>query len=255
MAERIAVLPDRIIDTVGGERARARGPGRGRPNRRRRRGRRRSRGSSSDRTAGPHAAAGAHGHALPSGRRGGDRPGVRVARDGSGAQDAISGVRNARLVLEAGFTTVRDIGSFRAFTDVASARGSSTGGSRGPACCVPAPTSRAPAVWATSPAWRSTSTRWCRPSCGSASRAASIRCARTSGGSSRRRRLHQDHRDRRGAHERHEPGAPEFTEDEIRAAVEECERLRRVRRRATRTDRWGSIARCAPACARSSTPR
>ena len=36
----------------------------------------------------------------------------------SGAHDAIWGVRNARLVLNAGFTTVRDVGSFRAFTDV-----------------------------------------------------------------------------------------------------------------------------------------
>ncbi len=41
----------------------------------------------------------------------------------SGAQDAIVGVRNARLVLEAGFTTVRDVGSFRAFTDVAIRQG------------------------------------------------------------------------------------------------------------------------------------
>jgi imidazolonepropionase-like amidohydrolase len=37
----------------------------------------------------------------------------------SGAQEALFGVRNARMTLEAGFTTVRDVGSFRAFTDVA----------------------------------------------------------------------------------------------------------------------------------------
>ena len=37
----------------------------------------------------------------------------------SGAQEAIVGVRNARATLEAGFTTVRDIGTFRAFVDVA----------------------------------------------------------------------------------------------------------------------------------------
>jgi imidazolonepropionase-like amidohydrolase len=37
----------------------------------------------------------------------------------TGAQEALTGVRNARLTLEAGFTTVRDIGTFRAFTDVA----------------------------------------------------------------------------------------------------------------------------------------
>ncbi len=37
----------------------------------------------------------------------------------SGAQEALSGVRNARATLLAGFTTVRDLGTFRAFVDVA----------------------------------------------------------------------------------------------------------------------------------------
>jgi imidazolonepropionase-like amidohydrolase len=37
----------------------------------------------------------------------------------SGAQEAFSGVRNAIRTLRAGFTTVRDIGTFRAFVDVA----------------------------------------------------------------------------------------------------------------------------------------
>src|SRR5919109_573138 len=37
----------------------------------------------------------------------------------SGAQEALSGVRNARDTLMAGFTSVRDIGTFRAFVDVA----------------------------------------------------------------------------------------------------------------------------------------
>jgi imidazolonepropionase-like amidohydrolase len=37
----------------------------------------------------------------------------------SGAQDAFGGVRNARSTIMAGFTTVRDIGTFRAFVDVA----------------------------------------------------------------------------------------------------------------------------------------
>jgi imidazolonepropionase-like amidohydrolase len=37
----------------------------------------------------------------------------------TGAQEALSGVRNARDTLLAGFTTVRDVGSFRAFVDVA----------------------------------------------------------------------------------------------------------------------------------------
>jgi imidazolonepropionase-like amidohydrolase len=35
------------------------------------------------------------------------------------AQEAMSGVRNARDTLHAGFTTVRDVGTFRAFVDVA----------------------------------------------------------------------------------------------------------------------------------------
>jgi len=37
----------------------------------------------------------------------------------SGAQEALSGVRNARDTVMAGFTTVRDVGTFRAFVDVA----------------------------------------------------------------------------------------------------------------------------------------
>jgi imidazolonepropionase-like amidohydrolase len=37
----------------------------------------------------------------------------------SAAQEALLGVRNARATIEAGFTTVRDVGSFRAFIDCA----------------------------------------------------------------------------------------------------------------------------------------
>jgi imidazolonepropionase-like amidohydrolase len=37
----------------------------------------------------------------------------------SGAQEALAGVRNARVTLLAGFTSVRDVGTFRAFVDVA----------------------------------------------------------------------------------------------------------------------------------------
>jgi imidazolonepropionase-like amidohydrolase len=37
----------------------------------------------------------------------------------TGAQDALLSVRNARVTLEAGFTTVRDLGPFRAFVDCA----------------------------------------------------------------------------------------------------------------------------------------
>jgi imidazolonepropionase-like amidohydrolase len=37
----------------------------------------------------------------------------------SGAQEALAGVRNARATILAGFTTVRDVGTFRALVDVA----------------------------------------------------------------------------------------------------------------------------------------
>ena len=37
----------------------------------------------------------------------------------SAAQEVLIGVRHARITIEAGFTTVRDVGSFRAFTDCA----------------------------------------------------------------------------------------------------------------------------------------
>ena len=37
----------------------------------------------------------------------------------SAAQDALAGAANARATLQAGFTTVRDVGCYRAFTDVA----------------------------------------------------------------------------------------------------------------------------------------
>jgi imidazolonepropionase-like amidohydrolase len=41
------------------------------------------------------------------------------AVDRSAAQEALSGVANARATVLAGFTTVRDVGTFRAFVDVA----------------------------------------------------------------------------------------------------------------------------------------
>jgi imidazolonepropionase-like amidohydrolase len=37
----------------------------------------------------------------------------------SAAQEAMTGVRNARATIDAGFTTVRDVGTYRAFVDVA----------------------------------------------------------------------------------------------------------------------------------------
>jgi imidazolonepropionase-like amidohydrolase len=48
------------------------------------------------------------------------------------AQEAFTGVRNADLTLRAGFTTVRDVGVFRAFTDVALRDAINAGWVRGP---------------------------------------------------------------------------------------------------------------------------
>jgi imidazolonepropionase-like amidohydrolase len=45
--------------------------------------------------------------------------GYTVLLTRTGAQEAMTGVRNARDTLHAGFTTVRDVGTYRAFVDVA----------------------------------------------------------------------------------------------------------------------------------------
>ncbi|MFB3738820.1 MAG: amidohydrolase family protein [Candidatus Velamenicoccus archaeovorus] len=50
----------------------------------------------------------------------------------TGAQEALAGVRNARRTLEAGFTTVRDVGTFRAFVDVALREAIDAGWTPGP---------------------------------------------------------------------------------------------------------------------------
>ena len=50
----------------------------------------------------------------------GDLEGSEVpATTTSEAQEVLTGVRNARATLSAGFTTVRDVGTYRAFADVA----------------------------------------------------------------------------------------------------------------------------------------
>ena len=58
----------------------------------------------------------------------------------TGAQEALSGVRNARDTVMAGFTTVRDVGTFRAFVDVALRERSTRAGSPGRGCSAPART-------------------------------------------------------------------------------------------------------------------
>jgi imidazolonepropionase-like amidohydrolase len=50
----------------------------------------------------------------------------------TGAQDALASVRNARVTVQAGFTTVRDLGPFRAFVDCALRDTINTGELEGP---------------------------------------------------------------------------------------------------------------------------
>lgn len=54
----------------------------------------------------------------------------------SGAQDALIGVKHAAATIRAGFTTVRDIGTFRAFVDVALKEAIETGWVEGPRMMV-----------------------------------------------------------------------------------------------------------------------
>jgi imidazolonepropionase-like amidohydrolase len=142
----------------------------------------------------------------------------------SGAQEALTGVRNAKATLHAGFTTVRDVGTFRAFVDVALRDAIEGGWVEGPrmlcaGAYVTCPggggdvTGLAPDVDAVVPK--------------------DLRFGVTSGVDQMRANVRQILR--YGADfikviatgavltEGTDPGLPEFTEDELRAAVEECE--------------------------------
>jgi imidazolonepropionase-like amidohydrolase len=142
----------------------------------------------------------------------------------SGAQDAIWGVRNARLVLEAGFTTVRDVGSFRAFTDVAIREGIERG-------WFPGPRMLCAGAYVTCPGGGGDLTGLAVDV--DAVVPAELRFGVTSGADQMRANVRRILG--RGADfikilatgavltSGTNPGAPEFTEDEIRAAVETCE--------------------------------
>jgi imidazolonepropionase-like amidohydrolase len=142
----------------------------------------------------------------------------------SGAQEALTGVKNARDTLMAGFTTVRDIGTFRAFVDVALRDAIEAGWVEGPrmmcaGAYVTCPggggdlTGLAPDVDAVVPR--------------------DLRFGVTTGVDQMRANVRQILR--YGADfikvlatgavltSGTNPGLPEFTEDELRAAVEECE--------------------------------
>jgi len=144
----------------------------------------------------------------------------------NGAQEAIAGVRNARLILEAGFTTVRDVGSFRAFTDVAIREGIEAGWFQGPRMlCAGA--------YVTCPGGGGDITGLAVDMDGIVP--AELRFGVTSGVDQMRANVRRIIA--RGADlikiiatgavltSGTNPGAPEFTEDEIRAAVEECDLL------------------------------
>jgi imidazolonepropionase-like amidohydrolase len=142
----------------------------------------------------------------------------------TGAQEAMTGVKNARDTLLAGFTTVRDIGTFRAFADVALRDAIEAGWVDGPrmmcaGAYVTCPggggdlTGLAPDVDAVVPR--------------------ELRFGVTSGVDQMRANVRQILR--YGADfikvlatgavltAGTNPGMPEFTEDELRAAVEECD--------------------------------
>lgn len=142
---------------------------------------------------------------------------------GSGAQDAVIGVRNARLVLEAGFTTVRDVGSFRAFTDVALRHGIDRG-------WFPGPRMLCAGAYVTCPGGGGDITGLAVDV--DAVVPVELRFGVTSGVDQMRANVRRILA--RGADfikviatgavltSGTNPGAPEFTEDELRAAVEEC---------------------------------
>jgi len=144
----------------------------------------------------------------------------------NGAQEAIAGVRNARLILEAGFTTVRDVGSFRAFTDVAIREGIE-------AEWFPGPRMLCAGAYVTCPGGGGDITGLAVDMDGIVP--AELRFGVTSGVDQMRANVRRIIA--RGADlikiiatgavltSGTNPGAPEFTEDEIRAAVEECDLL------------------------------
>ena len=141
----------------------------------------------------------------------------------SEAQEALAGVRNAAATLRAGFTTVRDVGTFRAFVDVA-LREAIDGGN------VVGPRMRCAGAYVTCPGGGGDVTGLAEDVDRAVPR--SLRFGVTSGVDQVRATVRQILRF--GADfikviatgavltSGTNPGAPEFTEDELRAAVEEA---------------------------------
>jgi imidazolonepropionase-like amidohydrolase len=142
----------------------------------------------------------------------------------TGAQDVLAGVRNARATLHAGFTTVRDIGTFRAFCDVALRDAIEAGWVEGPRM-------RCAGAYVTCPGGGGDLTGLAPDVDAVVPR--ELRFGVTSGVDQMRSNVRQILR--YGADfikiiatgavltSGTDPGLPEFTEAEIRAAVEECE--------------------------------
>ena len=142
----------------------------------------------------------------------------------TGAQEALAGVKNARATLHAGFTTVRDIGTFRAFTDVALRDAIDAGWIEGPRM-------RCAGAYVTCPGGGGDLTGLAPDVDALVPR--ELRFGVTSGVDQMRSNVRQILR--YGADfikviatgavltSGTNPGLPEFTEDELRAAVEECE--------------------------------
>lgn len=140
----------------------------------------------------------------------------------SEAQEALAGVRNAAATLRAGFTTVRDVGTFRAFVDVA-LRDAIDGGD------VVGPRMRCAGAYVTCPGGGGDVTGLAEDVDRAVPR--SLRFGVTSGVDQMRANVRQILRF--GADfikviatgavltSGTNPGAPEFTEGELRAAVEE----------------------------------
>lgn len=141
----------------------------------------------------------------------------------TGAQDVLVGVLNARTTLHAGFTTVRDIGTFRAFCDVALRDAIEAGWVEGPRM-------RCAGAYITCPGGGGDLTGLAPDVDAVVPR--ELRFGVTSGVDQMRANVRQILR--YGADfikviatgavltSGTDPGLPEFTEDEIRAAVEEC---------------------------------
>ncbi len=137
------------------------------------------------------------------------------------AQDALIGVEHAATTIEAGFTTVRDIGTFRAFTDVALREAIDSGWVTGPRMMVAG-------AYVTCPGGGGDITGLAVDVDASVPR--ELRFGVTTGTDQMRANVRQILRF--GADfikviatgavltSGTNPGAPEFTEDEIRAAVE-----------------------------------